>query len=86
MNCQMTQEFKEKTLYLSIWTLISFILLTITWTSYINKEIWSIDKRLTILEKQIQEKAWKDDLKIIEIQLRTVDEQLKEIKELIKKV
>ena len=73
-------EIKNKTFVVTISTIVSIIIATWSWAMFYN---W-IDKRLTLLEQRQERKAEKEDLKIIEIKLTSIDTTLLELKKELK--
>ena len=73
-------EIRNKTFVVTISTIVSIIIATWSWAMFYN---W-IDKRLTLLEQRQERKAEKEDLKIIEIKLTSIDTTLLELKKELK--
>ena len=76
----MTTEIRNKTFVVTISTIVSIIIATWSWAMFYN---W-IDKRLTLLEQRQERKAEKEDLKIIEVKLTSIDTTLLELKKELK--
>ena len=76
----MTTEIRNKTFVVTISTIVSIVIATWYWAMFYS---W-IDKRLTLLEQRQERKAEKEDLKIIEIKLTSIDTTLLELKKELK--
>lgn len=73
-------EIKNKTFVVTISTIVSIVIATWYWAMFYS---W-IDKRLTLLEQRQERKAEKEDLKIIEVKLTSIDTTLLELKKELK--
>lgn len=76
----MTTEIRNKTFVVTISTIVSIVIATWYWAMFYS---W-IDKRLTLLEQRQERKAEKEDLKIIEVKLTSIDTTLLELKKELK--
>ena len=80
------KDIKDTFLNVTVWTLIGFGLVAVAGTLVYS---W-IDTRITLLEINqksiIEQKANKDDLKIIELKLKNIDSSLDEIKKDLKEI
>ena len=76
----MTTEIRNTKFIVSISTIVSLVIATWYWAMFYS---W-IDKRLTLLEQRQERKAEKEDLKIIEIKLTSIDTTLLELKKELK--
>ena len=76
----MTTEIRNTKFIVSISTIVSLVIATWYWAMVYS---W-IDKRLTLLEQRQERKAEKEDLKIIEVKLTSIDTTLLELKKELK--
>ncbi len=76
----MTTEIRNTKFIVSISTIVSLVIATWYWAMFYS---W-IDKRLTLLEQRQERKAEKEDLKIIEVKLTSIDTTLLELKKELK--
>ena len=80
------KDIKDTFLTVTVWTLIGFGSVAVAGTLVYS---W-IDTRITLLEINqksiIEQKANKDDLKIIELKLKNIDSSLDEIKKDLKEI
>lgn len=76
----MTTDVKNKVIDISIWTIV-WVLTSIITTTILAMTIYSnIDKRISFLELKQEWKANKEDLKIIEVKLVSIEELILELK------
>lgn len=77
-------DIKQKTIDISIWTLVwiisSIITTVVMWTIVYS----NLEKRVSLLEIKQLEKADKDDLKIIELKLENIKLSLEKIEKSLK--
>lgn len=73
-------EIRNTKFIVSISTIVSLVIATWYWAMFYS---W-IDKRLTLLEQRQERKAEKEDLKIIEVKLTSIDTTLLELKKELK--
>lgn len=76
----MWTDIKNKTIDIWVWTLVGIISSLITTTVLWSMVYTNLEKRISFLEFRQEQKANKEDLKIIEVKLASIEKGILELK------